>query len=568
MSIKRKYKIVIGILFGVALMLFLASLVITQIVSEKVVKILEDQNIDNLHLSIKKTKFSVFDRSLVFNEVHLGPTKEAMAKLQNKKLEKKKLQKVSVSRIKLRGIQLTPLLLSKELKINKLIIDNPLVQEFSNSAYQQENELNKKPMQLDSIFLKELNGFRLENIKITNLKVQLIDINKNLITFENRPLSFEVTGIKLEELSESYFKLSPLEEIFEITRIKIDFPKIKYHFSIDALKYHFGTDLIELSGLKYKPLVNKYTLTNSFKFNTEVYDLLIKNLKIFNFDVKKAVQNQGVFIDSLEVSGLALEIFKDKRKPFDLNRRPKLPHQLLKETKFPLLLHKISLKESELLYEEKLEHKGVLMKVSMKDLKANIFNVTSIEKYREAPLKVDLSTKLMGKGHLNVDMLLPLANHQNTFYFSGFLGPSKMTYFDDAVVPALGLKIYHGQIDKLSFQASATNYTSQGTMKMYYHGLEADVYKMKKNEKNKFLTWSVNNLIYDSNPGKNGELREGMMKFDRVIYKGFGNFLWKTLQNGIVNSIAPFGMTKEKVEAKKKRKLKREERRKKKGKQL
>ena len=50
------------------------------------------------------------------------------------------------------------------------------------------------------------------------------------------------------------------------------------------------------------------------------------------------------------------------------------------------------------------------------------------------------------------------------------------------------------------------------------------------------------------------------MKFERVLYKGFGNFLWKTLQNGIVNTIAPFGMTTEKEAAKKKRKLKRRER--------
>lgn len=143
MSIKKRYKIAIGILLGVALILLLASVFITNIISKKVVQILEDQNIENLHLSIEKTKFSIFDRSLVFNEVHLGPTKEAMAKLHNNKLEKKKLQKISVSRIKLRGIQLTPLLLSKELKINKLIIDNPLFQEFSNSAYQQNNDLKK-----------------------------------------------------------------------------------------------------------------------------------------------------------------------------------------------------------------------------------------------------------------------------------------------------------------------------------------------------------------------------------------------------------------------------------------
>ena len=137
MAIKKRYKIALGILLSIALILLLASVIITRIISEKVVEMLEDQNIDNLHISIEKTKFSIFDRSLVFNEVHLGPTEEAMAKLQKKKLKKNSLLKVSVARIKLRGIQITPLLLSRELNINKLIIDNPLFQEFSNGKQQQ-----------------------------------------------------------------------------------------------------------------------------------------------------------------------------------------------------------------------------------------------------------------------------------------------------------------------------------------------------------------------------------------------------------------------------------------------
>jgi hypothetical protein len=99
-------------------------------------------------------------------------------------------------------------------------------------------------------------------------------------------------------------------------------------------------------------------------------------------------------------------------------------------------------------------------------------------------------------------------------------------------------------------------------MKMLYHDLEAEVFKKKTAEKNDFLSWSVKNLVHKSNPGNNGEVREATMKFERVMYKGFGNFLWKTLQNGIVNSIAPFGMTTEKAAAKKKRQSKRENRKK------
>ncbi len=564
MVFKKKYKITLGIIVAIAVLVLLASIVVSKIISKKVTELLKEQNIENLHLSIERTKFSLFDRSLVFSDIHLGPTDSAMVKLKNNKLGKHSLQKLSISRLKLRGIQLSPLIFKNKLKINKLIIDDPLYQHIS-TGKNSDAKSNKKPMELDSIHLQDLEGFQLDLIKITNLKVQMIDVNTNKITFENKPLNFEVTGFKLEELSQNYFKVSPESESFEMTRIKVDFPNIKYSFSIDELKYHFEEDFLQISNLKYKPLVNKLTLANSYIYNTEVYDLSIKDLKIYNFDLEKAIENKGFYMDSVKISNMSIEIYKDKRKPFDLNKRPKFPHQLLKEMKTPLLIPKISLEKSDLVYEEKLEHKDILMKATMKDLKVNLFNVTSIKKYRDVPLKIDLSSKFMGKADLHVDMILPLANNQETFYFSGFLGPSKMIYYDSAIIPAIGLKVLNGTIESLSFHASANNYASHGKMKLIYHDLEGEVFKLKKTEKNNFLSWSVNNLIHKSNPGNNGELREATMKFDRVLYKGFGNILWKTLQSGIVNTIAPFGMTTEKEANKKKRKLKREERRQKKN---
>ena len=561
MSFNKKYKIAIGIILSLALILLLGSVIISRIISQKVVQILEDQNVENLHVSIEKTKFSLFDRSLVFNGVHISPNDSAMLKLQENMLDKKSLQKISISRLKFKGIHLIPLLFSKHLNINKLIIDDPLYQHFTNGE-KDTSKGDKKPLKLDSIRIEQLKGFQLDIINVTNLKVQVIDaINKD-ISFENKPLDFEVSGFKLEEIAADYFKLVPIEDVFEMTRIKVEFPKIKYLFSIDALKYNFGEDHLQISNLKYKPTVNKLTLANSFIYNTEVYDLDIKEIKIYALDFEKILSNKGLFIDSIQLSQLNIEIYKDKRKPFDLSKRPKLPHQKLKTLKMPLLIHKISANDSELIYEEKLEHKDVLMKVTMKDLNINMFNITSVKEYRNAPLKIDLNTQLMGKANLNVDMLLPLADDQNTFFFSGYLGPSKMTSFDSAAIPALGLNVLNGQIENISFQGSANNFTSKGSMKMLYHDLEAEVFKKKTAEKNDFLSWSVKNLVHKSNPGNNGEVREATMKFERVMYKGFGNFLWKTLQNGIVNSIAPFGMTTEKAAAKKKRQSKRENRKK------
>ena len=72
-------------------------------------------------------------------------------------------------------------------------------------------------------------------------------------------------------------------------------------------------------------MVNKKTLANSYIYNKEVYELSIKDLKVFNLDLEKVIQNKGFFMDSVQITKLSLDIYKDKRKPFDLNKRPGLP---------------------------------------------------------------------------------------------------------------------------------------------------------------------------------------------------------------------------------------------------
>ena len=53
------------------------------------------------------------------------------------------------------------------------------------------------------------------------------------------------------------------------------------------------------------------------------------------------------------------------------------------------------------------------------------------------------------------------------------------------------------------------------------------------------------------------------MDFERTPYKGLGNYLWKTIESGIINTVSPVGLTEEKVEARQRRELKRAQKKKK-----
>jgi hypothetical protein len=131
----------------------------------------------------------------------------------------------------------------------------------------------------------------------------------------------------------------------------------------------------------------------------------------------------------------------------------------------------------------------------------------------------------------------------------------------------MGLKFENGQLDNINFSGSASPRFSKGKMTMLYNDLEADLSKKDFENKNKFLSWLANAVLYTSNPGKNTEIRIVQMEFERVPYKGFGNLMWKTLQSGIMHTVLPTGKTIQSEETdndKKDERRKRKERKKKK----
>jgi hypothetical protein len=558
-KLKIKKILIITLAIVIALILII-NLVVSNIIEQKISDFLLKENSKLYTANIKGVKFKLLKRSIVIDSLSLSPTSESILNLKKQKSTTKSLEKITISSIKLEGIHIFKIIFNNNILINQLQLNDVLIQKLKNKKIKEPKKTSKSNFDIDSIYIKNINGIELDEIKVSNLIYQVTELSSNEIVFQNSPLNFDITGFKLENIDNNYFKLKPVNDKFEINNIKIDFPDKKYTFSVDSALVNFEKNIVNIKKLSYKPMIDKVALANSYSYNTEVYNLNIDEINLHNFDFSKMIENKGVFMDSLSISKLNMEIYKDKRKPFNLKKRPLLLHLKLKQMKFPLKINKIKISDSKLFYIEHLEKKDVLLEVSMSELNVQINNVTSIKEYREKPLKVFLHSKFLNASNLIFNMELPLKDGQNTFYFNGSLGASKFSYFDTVIFPALGLKNLKGNLNSLIFSASADNVSSKGKMTLLYHGLEAEVFKSHSFEENKFLSWTVNTIVHKSNPGKNNKIREAVLSVDRTIYKGLFNYIWKTLESGIINTLVPGGKTSKKVNAKKERKLKREKR--------
>lgn len=545
----KKYALGFTILIGLIIIIFSTNAIVSKIIKEKITTALLKSNQEFYTANIDNIDFKLIRQSLTINGISIIPKSESLIDLKNQKSEKKALQFIYISSLELRNIAVFQALFNDYIQISELKINDVTIEKFVNSKKKTTN----KPFNLDSIFIEKINGFEIGSIRVKKISYLAKDFTTDKLIFQNKPIDIDFPGFKLEKHGANVFQLKPTKEVLEIKNLDIDFPDKKYNLKIRLFTIDFEKKILEIEKLTYNPSIDKYKLAESYTYNSDVFQANLEKLTVYNSNISKIFNNKGVFMDSIIISTLNLNIYKDKRKPFEKTKRPQLPNTILKKLDFPLHIKKVTIQDSDISIEEHLANSEMLMNVSLKDTYAQISNITSIKELQEEPLKISTSSKLMGKGDLTTTLVFPLNQKQSTFYFSGRLGPTKFIYFDTAIFPALGLKVLKGDLQELTFEASANETASTGKMTMKYSDLKAEVFKQDNEEVNDFLSWTANTVLHTSNPEKNGKVREVVLNYERVPYKGIGSYIWKTLQSGITNTISPFGKkTKKKKENKKK----------------
>jgi len=523
------------IIVGSILAIISANLILSFIIESKITELLSNNKSDYYNISVGKPKFKLLQRSLVIDNIELVTKIKIEDSLKDKKPS---IADIKLSSLKLQGFGLLKLIWNNQIDINKFEINGLHV--INSNAEKPSNDKNEtKPFDINAIHIEKFNGFEINNIAINDFKYEVIDVKTKETTFITETISFKTDGFKLEKYQDNLFKLLPIDDSFSISDINFEMNKKHYRFSLNNFNVDFKKSTITLNQLKFKPLISKKTLANSYTFCDDVYDMEMEKLTIHYLQLDKLIKKEGVFIDSISVKGLNLSMYKDKRKPFNESKYKRLPHINLRHSKTPISIAKLNVSNSNIYIEEQLKDRDTLMSIVLANVNLMVQNITSIDSLRQNPMIVDIKADLMQKAPMDVHAEFSLKD--DSFNFNGELGSAKLNLFDSALFPVVGLKVLSGDLKSLKFSAYANNVSAQGQMIMLYNDLEATVFKTNTLKTNKFLSWSVNTIVKKSNPIKNKPPRVAIMKFERQTYKGIGNYMWKTILNGITNTLAPGG---------------------------
>jgi len=150
----------------------------------------------------------------------------------------------------------------------------------------------------------------------------------------------------------------------------------------------------------------------------------------------------------------------------------------------------------------------------------------------------------MGKSAIQVYFSLPIGNYAEYFTFHGNASAFPAANLNSLIEHLAFVEAKAGNINSVNFFAMAMNDTTAGRLEFKYQDLEVGVLKKDKEaegamEQSKFLSFLARTAIHKNNPHANKPVRIAKMSFVRDPNKGFFNYVWKTIQDGIIVTLTP-----------------------------
>ncbi len=358
--------------------------------------------------------------------------------------------------------------------------------------------------------------------------------------------------------------MNPELRTLEIDRIRYRPGHGSYDVDIGNIRTSHGLGHIELDSFHLIPRYSKYEFGFEAGRRMASIDLTFEKIEFHHFDMKSLMRDSTIALESIVCHRGIIDVFSDTRVPIDIDRYSSLPNEALINSPLGIAIDSIDIKDADIRYTSlnpRTMKEGFL---EFKRSYVSIYNVTNdsarIEK--NSSMTVDLYSKFTNEGILKAHFDFALNRKDYQFTWNGSLGTMKLGNLDSFVLPIVNMNIIDGYCHGLKFHVVSDNDTSRGSLEFQYTSLKIMAMDAERKKNLKFLSSMANTFVVNSNnlAGDKKFTKSEILK-GREKHRGVLDYVWKSLEHGILFTILPSGIANaiEKLPAKAAEKVKKEE---------
>jgi hypothetical protein len=436
------------------------------------------------------------------------------------------------------GISVLSYLQKKDVIIHSITFDDPQVYIF-----QARYKIPFKEKNNDAFSI-----FRAISPGIHSLFVEEIDILKSQFgIYKNGPdtipvLSAKENSIFIRKLSINE-KTDQAHRLFFAERFDIVMDRFSYHLD-EGLYTLFGkkltasyTDsLITIDSFQLVPNYSKKDFTKIAGRQISRVEIIFTEVGLTKMDVKSFLELNSLNCEKLEAKGGAINVYRDNNVPLASIKRPTV-QEIIRDFPFALSIDSVLFKNAKAVAEVIADGEVNPGKVTLSSISGIITGVQNdSSNYTDSTaLIISLQALMFGEGRFNAVYSFPLKTRKEVWYSKGSLSSLSFQKLNSMAVNTRGIFLKSGKIDSMYFNLYSNGSVATGKMVLAYHDLEVEMTdEPQKSIAGRLKNFAANKLILkDSNPGKNGLLREVPMMAARNPYRYFPFFFAQSLLSGV-----------------------------------
>lgn len=302
---------------------------------------------------------------------------------------------------------------------------------------------------------------------------------------------------------------------------------------------------IRLDKIAFTPRYNHTDFYRVTGTAGDIYNLKFKQIDINDIDLQDFLRAQNLYAGLVNIKGASVQIYhNDAFKGKVTSKVGKDPEQSLQRVPLDLWLKKINIENASISYSETDATTNATGEILFNHTNATFSNVTNDDdqKGRDPYMYAGVSTHFMNAAPLQVNFRFNLFSPAGAFNYSGELGKFDGRVLNKLVKPLAEVEVRSADIQKLVFNVDASNYRGKGDVRFCYNNLDIELLKKVQGvtelQKQGLLSRLANDLIiYNDNPDKKGNFRDGPVDLKRDSDVAFFGFLYKALLDGLKPSV-------------------------------
>ncbi|MFY9151603.1 MAG: hypothetical protein WAO52_06305 [Prolixibacteraceae bacterium] len=478
----------------------------------------------NQLFSFDELTFSTKDRRIQAKQLLVKPRNK------NPKLDQYILR---IPTLTMNGFDMDKAYQSDQFLFESIIVDKPEFQLFNNAK--DTAKFNPFKVNLYPHFESFANVFASGSIQVRNADISVFNRDQKKL---QEKVSMNLSDVRIENQPSHGF-MHARDFSFRIPDLKKE-GKL-YTYSIGETFYSSLSNHFSARNIRIIPKYDKENHQKQLGFQSDYYFGSIDSICINHPNIRQWFDLRELISGSVSVNGLNLNIFRDKRLPFDENRRPKMLQDMIKSVKIPFRTDSLLLQNARVKYTEQGSNEDAEGQISFSKIYAGIIPFTNIrsDKNSYPDFTIKGSATMMDSCDLKVNMNYMMNHPDNQFSVSGSASSFNIPVLNPVLEPLSSVSIRSGHVDRFSFNFTADKNQANGQLYFGYNDLKISVLEKKNGAIREawFVSFLANSLMLKSKNPRGKDLLPEEISFRRDEKRSVINYWFNTLFSGIRNTL-------------------------------